>query len=127
MLIAACVLAGLAALVHVYIFVIESLQFEKPATLRTFGIKPADAAVLKPLFYNQGFYNLFLAIGTFAGIALVPSREDVGVSLIAFGTGSMAAAATVLVTSDGSKARAAVVQGLFPGLALLALAVWALG
>jgi putative membrane protein len=126
MLLAACVFAGLAALVHVYIFVIEALQFEKPATLRTFGIRPEEAAVLKPVFYNQGFYNLFLAIGTFAGIALIPSGEDVGVALIVFGTGSMLAAATVLITSDSSKARAAVVQGLLPALALLSLLVWAL-
>jgi putative membrane protein len=120
-IIAACVFAGLAALVHVYIFVIESLQFEKPSTLRTFGIRREDAAVLKPAFYNQGFYNLFLAVGTLAGVALVSSREDVGVALIVFGTGSMLAAATVLVTSDSSKARAALVQGLLPALALLSL------
>jgi putative membrane protein len=125
MLTAACVLAGLAALVHVYIFVIESLQFEKPATLRTFGIRADEAAVLKPVFYNQGFYNLFLAIGTFAGIALMPSGQDPGVAVIVFGTGSMLAAATVLITSDRAKSRAAVVQGLFPALALLSLLVWA--
>ena len=125
MLTVACVLAGLAALVHVYIFVIESLQFEKPSTLRTFGIRRDDAAVLKPVFYNQGFYNLFLAIGTFVGLALVPDAEDVGVALIVFGTGSMLAAATVLITSDRSKARAALVQGLLPGLALLSLVVHA--
>ena len=38
----------------------------------------------------------------------------------------MLAAALVLVTSDASKLRAAVVQGLFPALALLCLLVWAL-
>jgi len=126
MLTAACVFAGLAAFVHVYIFVIEALQFEKPSTLRAFGIKPDEAAVLKPVFYNQGFYNLFLAVGTFVGMALVPSGRDPGVALIVFGTGSMLAAATVLITSDSSKARAAVVQGLFPSLALLSLLLWAL-
>jgi putative membrane protein len=124
MLVVACVLAALAALLHVYIFVIESLQFEKPSTLRTFGVKPADAATLKPVFYNQGFYNLFLAVGTLAGVVLVPRAQDVGVALIVFGAGSMLAAATVLITSDGSKARAAVVQGLLPALALLGLLVW---
>jgi putative membrane protein len=126
MLLAACVFAGLAALVHVYIFVIESLRFESPSTLRTFGIRPTEAAVLKPVFYNQGFYNLFLALGTFAGIgSVVANRHDVGVALIGFGVGSMLAAATVLVTSDGSKARAALVQGLFPALTLLCLLLWA--
>ena len=37
----------------------------------------------------------------------------------------MLAAALVLVTSDLSKLRAAVVQGLLPALALLCLLVWA--
>jgi putative membrane protein len=38
----------------------------------------------------------------------------------------MLAAALVLITSDRSKARAAVVQGLFPALSLLCLLVWSL-
>ena len=126
MLIAACVLAGLAALVHVYIFVLESLRWTDPATRRVFGTTAESAEVTRPLAYNQGFYNLFLAIGTAVGIALVPSNDASGVSLVVFGTGSMVAAALVLVTSDRSKARAALVQGLLPGLALLALLLVAL-
>jgi putative membrane protein len=127
MLIVACAFAGLAALVHVYIFVIEALRFESPSTLQTFGIKAADAAVLKPVFYNQGFYNLFLAVGTLVGIGfVVADRHEAGVALVVFGVGSMLAAATVLVSSDGSKARAALVQGLFPALTLVCLLLWAL-
>jgi putative membrane protein len=126
MLIAACVLAGLAALLHVYIFVLESVRWEHPATRRTFGTTPEIAAITKPLAYNQGFYNLFLAIGLFAGIVLMPSREDAGVAVLVFGMGSMLAAATVLITSDRSKARAAVVQGLLPTVGLLCLLIWAL-
>ena len=37
------------------------------------------------------------------------------------------AAAVVLITSDRSKARAAIVQGLFPAIALVALLVHVLG
>ena len=114
MLIVACVLAGLAALVHVYIFVLESLRWEDPATRRVFGTSAETAALTRPLAYNQGFYNLFLAVGTAAGIALAFGEEAVGVALIVFGVGSMLAAALVLITSDRSKARAAVVQGLLP-------------
>ena len=55
----------------------------------------------------------------------MPSSRDAAVALVLFGTGSMLAAALVLVTSDRSKTRAAVVQGLFPALTLLALAVHA--
>jgi putative membrane protein len=126
MLTAACVFAGLAALVHVYIFVLESVRWQVPATRRVFGTTEETAAVTQPLAYNQGFYNLFLAIGTAVGIALMPSTQDVGVALLVFGLGSMVAAATVLITSDRAKARAALVQGLFPGLGLLCLLVWAL-
>jgi putative membrane protein len=127
MLTAACVFAGLAALLHVYIYVLESLRWQEPATRRAFGMTEETAAVTQPLAYNQGFYNLFLAAGTTAGIALMPSGEDVGVALLVFGLGSMVAAATLLITSDRSQKRAALVQGLFPGLGLLCLLVWTLG
>jgi len=125
MLLVACVLAGLAALVHVYIFVLESLRWTDPATRRVFGTTEETAAITAPLAYNQGFYNLFLAIGTAVGIALVPSDRPGCTALIVFGTGSMLAAALVLVTSDRRKARAAVIQGLLPLLALLALLIHA--
>jgi putative membrane protein len=126
MLIAACVLAALAALVHVYIFVLESVRWEDPATRRVFGTTEEIAALTQPLAYNQGFYNLFLAIVTAAGVALVGSHREAAVALLCAGTGSMLAAALVLITSDRSKARAAVVQGLFPALSLLCLLVWSL-
>jgi putative membrane protein len=126
MLLVSCVLAGLAALVHVYIFVLESLRWTDPATRRVFGTSEETAEITRPLAYNQGFYNLFLAIGTAVGVAFVAGSEDVGVALVTFGTGSMLAAALVLITSDRRKARAAVVQGLLPVLALLALLVHAL-
>jgi putative membrane protein len=126
MLIVACVFAGLAALVHVYIFVLESLRWEDPSTRRTFGTTEDTAAITRSLAYNQGFYNLFLAVGTAVGIALVPSGQDPALALLLLSLGSMVAAATVLITSDRSKARAALVQALVPGLALLSLLVWSL-
>lgn len=126
MLPAALVLAALAALVHVYIFVLESLQWEQPGTLKAFGMSAEQAAATKPLAYNQGFYNLFLAIGTGVGLALVGAHREAAVALVVFACSSMVAAALVLVTSDPSKARGAAVQGTLPALALLALLVWVL-
>ena len=88
MLLAACVFAGLAALLHVYIFVLESVRWEHPSTRRTFGTTPETAAITKPLAYNQGFYNLFLAIGAFIGIGCValaagaPVQSAVGWTLV---------------------------------------------
>ena len=121
----ACAFAALAAIVHVYIFVLESVRWQHPETRKVFGTTEETAAITQPLAYNQGFYNLFLGIGTAVGIALMGSTRDGGVALVVFGVGSMLAAALVLVTADSSKLRAAVVQGLFPALALLSLLVWA--
>ena len=126
MLAAACVFAALAALVHVYIFVLESLRWTDPATRRVFGTTEETAVITQPLAYNQGFYNLFLAIGAVAGVGMVGSDRSASVALIVLSTGSMLTAALVLVTSDRSKLRAAAIQGLLPALALLCLLVWAL-
>ena len=116
---AAVVFAVGAALLHVYIWVLESFRWTDPATRKTFGKSAADAEVTKPLAYNQGFYNLFLAIITLAGVVAGGADGDVGTALVLAGTGSMLAAALVLVTHDRSMLRAALVQGTFPALAVL--------
>ncbi len=121
MLIVAAVPAGLAALLHVYIFVLESVRWEHPRTRAVFGISADLAAQTRDLAYNQGFYNLFLAVVTGTGLVLLVAERAAGVALVAAGTGSMLAAALVLVTHDRTQARAAVVQGLLPLLALVAL------
>jgi putative membrane protein len=125
MLIVALVFAGLAAALHVYIFWLESLVFTSTGR-KTFGVSAADAELVRPWAYNQGFYNLFLAVVTGTGIALAGANRDAAIALVVAGTGSMLAAALVLITSDPSKARAAVVQGLFPLIGLVSLAIWTL-
>jgi putative membrane protein len=124
MLAVTLVLAGLAALLHVYIFVLESLRWEAPATRRVFGMSAEVAATTKPLAFNQGFYNLFLAVVTAVGIVLAHPRPEAATALLAAGPGSMLAAALVLVTSDPGRARPALTQGLLPLLALVALVIW---
>ena len=116
---AAVVFAVGAALLHVYIWVLESFRWTEPATRKTFGTSAADAEVTKLLAYNQGFYNLFLAIITLAGVVAGGADGYVGTALVLAGTGSMLAAALVLVTHDRSMLRAALVQGTFPALAVL--------
>lgn len=120
MLIAGLVLAGLAALIHVYIFALESLRFDQPATWKVFGVRAEEAMILKPLMYNQGFYNLFLAIGTAAGIGLTAGgNHDAGLALVTLCCASMVTAALVLASSDSTKARGAIIQGTMPAIALL--------
>jgi putative membrane protein len=121
---AGLIFAGLAAVLHVYIFVLESLLWTAPRTRATFGTTPEEAEATKLLAYNQGFYNLFLAIVTGVGIGFVISGgTPVGAALVFAGVGSMLAAALVLVASSPDKARSAVVQGAFPLVAVVLLAV----
>lgn len=121
----AVVLLGLAALIHVYIFVLESVLWTRASTRRTFGVRTAeDAETLKPMAFNQGFYNLFLAIGTAVGIALfVTGVMQAGAALLFLAGGSMVAAAVVLVLSSPKLWRAAAIQGVLPLLGIILLAV----
>jgi putative membrane protein len=124
MIIAALIFAGLAALLHVYIFTMESLTWTSPRTRATFGTTAEEAETTKLLAFNQGFYNLFLGIVTGIGIVAVAQHHDaVGAALIFTGVGSMAAAAAVLLASSPDKARAALTQGTFPLIATVLLAL----
>ena len=123
MIIAGLVLAAIAALLHVYIFALESVLWTKPAALKTFGTTPEEAEATKELAFNQGFYNLFLAIVTALGIVLVGPAGGVGHALVFAGVGSMLAAALVLFVSSPGKRAAAIKQGTIPLLAVVVLAI----
>jgi putative membrane protein len=85
-----------------------------------------DAVTLKSMAFNQGFYNLFLAIGATAGILLlILGSTAAGAALVFLAAGSMVAAALVLVVSSPRLFRAALVQGALPlgGIILLAVAL----
>ncbi len=121
MLTAALIFAGLAALLHLYIFVMESLTWTSPRTRAVFGTSAEDAQTTKLLAFNQGFYNLFLAVIAAVGIAMVLcGHRNVGAALVFAGVGSMLAAAVVLLASSGN-VRGALVQGTFPLVAVLLL------
>lgn len=124
MIVAALIFAGLAALLHVYIFVLESFRWTAPRTRATFGTTAEEAQTTKMLAFNQGFYNLFLAIVTAVGIGIFATgHRSAGAALVFAGVGSMLAAALVLIASSPDKARAAATQGAFPLLAVVLLAV----
>ena len=124
MLTGGLIFAALAALLHVYIFVMESLTWTSPRTRATFGTTPEEAETTKLLAFNQGFYNLFLAIVSAIGIvAICLGHNTVGAALVFAGVGSMLAAAAVLLASSPDKARAAITQGAFPLIAVVLLAV----
>ena len=63
MSLAATILIGVVAALHVYFLVLEMVFWDKPLGRRTFGLTPAFAAESKALAANQGLYNGFLAAG----------------------------------------------------------------
>jgi putative membrane protein len=111
--------AGLAGAIHVLIFVMESVLFSRPQIYGRFLIASADEArAVRPFAFNQGFYNLFLAIGVAIGLSW---QGTIGTTLVAFCTASMLAAALVLIGTNRRMLRPALLQGLLPLLALLTL------
>jgi putative membrane protein len=125
----ALIFTAVAALLHVLFFKLESLDWRKPRTWKTFGLKSqADADTTASLAFNQGFYNLFLAIGAATGAVVVAasdSHDSIGWTLIVFACGSMLAASLVLIASGGRPfARAAAIQGV-PALVAVVAALLA--
>lgn len=124
MIVAGLVFAALAALLHVYIFWMESLAWDGPQARKTFGVPDSEREATRAFAFNQGFYNLFLAIAAILGIVVtIAGASAVGLTLVLTGTGSMLAAALVLLLSSPDKRRAAVTQGFLPLLAVVAIVI----
>jgi len=131
-LVIACIVVALAALLHVYIFWMESFAWRRPAVWQRFNVADqSQADANRDLAYNQGFYNLFLAIGAAVGVVLLlasghtgSALRPAGFALVFLATGSMLAASLVLLTLGRRFAAAALTQGLAPlvGLVLTLIA-----
>nr|WP_281497203.1 DUF1304 domain-containing protein [Ornithinimicrobium sp. F0845] len=108
-------------MLHGYIFWMESLAWTRPAVWRRFGIREQETAeTIRPMAYNQGFYNLFLGLGAAAGVALfLTGSETAGRTLVLFTTGCMVAAAAVLLSTGRSYLVAALTQGTLPLIGFL--------
>lgn len=96
------VLVTLAALLHVGFFAVESLAWMRPGVHSVFGVASTDEAeTLRFAMFNQGFYNLFLALGALVGVAVssdvvVETRHE----LLVFCAVFMIGAALVLVSGN---------------------------
>ena len=114
--------AAIAALIHVWFFVLESLLFERPTVFRRFGLRSAeDAAVVRPMAFNQGFYNLFLAAGIAIGLLLIANgQEPAGRAIVLFACACMVGAGIVLLATNRRLLAAAALQAGPPIVAIVA-------
>ncbi len=125
-LIIGAIFVGIAGVIHVFIFLLESVLWNRPSTWKRFGLKTREEAeTLRPMAFNQGFYNVFLALGAFAGLVmlLVGNLQQAGAALSIFVLLSMLLASIVLLFSNPKLARAAVTQGAAPLIGLIFLIV----
>ncbi len=125
-LIIGAVFAGIAGLIHIVIFLFESVLWNRPSTWKRFGVTTKEEAdVLRPMAYNQGFYNVFLALGAGAGLVMLASSnvQQAGAALTIFVLLSMLLASIVLLFSNPKLARAAAFQGAAPLIGLIFLII----
>ena len=123
-LILGAVFIAIAALIHLYIFFLESVVWTRPSTWKLFGLKSqSEAEIVKPMAYNQGFYNVFLGVGAGTGLIMIGSTNlaQAGFALALFAASSMVLAALVLITSSPKLARSAAIQGVAPLLGVIFL------
>ncbi|HET6742063.1 MAG TPA: DUF1304 domain-containing protein [Kribbella sp.] len=114
------VFVAVAGVFHVVVFAMESVLFRKPSTYRRFLVKDAEVEAARPWAFNQGFYNLFLAIGALGGLIW---GGDKGHAIALFACACMAGAGVVLLASDRRMARAAATQAVPPIIALVLAAI----
>jgi len=122
--------AVVAALLHVWFFVMESVLWRRPTTWRRFRIaSQQDADTIAPMARNQGFYNLFLALSALAGVWLARTSADgaVGQAIALFACACMVGAGAVLLLSDRRFLPAALIQAAPPALAILTAVLFAAG
>jgi len=113
-------------LVHVYIFLLETLLWGKPKTNALLGLRRMEAEISRGLAFHQGVYNLLLAGAVFVGWSLwmgFPTLDQgpfAGLVLLAYGLGSMVVGGLSFLASSPRLWPAALVQ-LLP--AVLGLAI----
>ena len=67
MLLAAQIVTGIVALIHVYIVLLETVLFDTRGKT-VFGLSDAAAAIVKSAMSNQGCYNGFLVAALALGL-----------------------------------------------------------
>lgn len=82
--VAAAVLVGLVALVHLYFLVLEMFLWRTPRVRKVFGTTEELAESTAVLAANQGLYNGFLAAGLVFGLVRGGADGTVGFPVTVF-------------------------------------------
>ena len=113
----------IAALVHIYFFILESFLFQKPEGYKIFKSKKEDHAGAKPWAFHQGIYNLFLAVGMLMGLFYVTQLEiKTAGAMVSFSGLCMVIAGLALFFTDKKMRKGALVQMVPPLLGFFFLA-----
>jgi putative membrane protein len=103
MTLAANIVSGVVAALHLYFLTLEMFLWEKPLGLKTFGNTPEKAALTAVLAKNQGLYNGFLSAGLVwslvhpdAGVALQLQRFFLGCVIVAGAYGAVTVSKRIL-------------------------------
>jgi len=126
----AIIFAIITAIFHILFFIAESVLWLEPYIYQNVLSKPdssegvglfEQATLMKIVFFNQGFYNLFLALGLITGMIFVKNGSvEQGITLIGFCCLFAFGAGVVLALSAGAFL-GATVQALPPMMALIFL------
>jgi len=116
------IFAGLAGIIHVLFFFMESIAWMKPEVHSIFQVQTIeDAELLRIYIQNQGFYNLFLACGIFVGLFIARRNPTASRALLIYACLFMIGAAIVLNFTIPAMIKGVFIQGLPPLIALIFL------
>ena len=76
------IISALIAGLHFYFFLLESIWYTTPRGRKVFVLSEAQASATKIWALNQGYYNLFLALGIIA--ALLTANTSMLIYLLLF-------------------------------------------
>lgn len=110
----------ISAIFHAYVFILESVTWRNPKTWKAFGLSSQEhAEIIRPMAFNQGFYNLFLALGAGVGLAMLGVNSTIAFTLMLFASSCMIGAGMVLFFSVKTSRPAAIIQAGPPLLGVL--------
>lgn len=116
------ILFAIAGIIHLGFFWFESVILQRPQSYKLLGIDESAHRQVKIWALNQGYYNLFLAIGMFIGLYFVLQKQVMMAGAFAgFSGACMFGAGVVLAASSPRLRKFALIQAVPPLLGFIFL------